>query len=103
MRRILVEHARSRGAVKRGKGTIRLEWQDNIALSENDLDLVLAIDDALLRLKERDPRQANIVVLRFFAGLTEEEIALVLNMSGRTVKRDWQAAKAWLKAEFKTE
>jgi RNA polymerase sigma factor (TIGR02999 family) len=101
MRRILVDYARSHGALKRGGAAAMAEWKENLAISEDHTNLILEVDEALSRLEKQDPRQANIVVLRFFAGLTEEEIALILNTSGRTVKRDWQVAKAWLRAEFR--
>jgi RNA polymerase sigma-70 factor (ECF subfamily) len=103
MRRILVDYARSRGALKRGRAAMMLQLNENFAVSNDHLDLILAIDGALVRLEAFDSRQANIVVLRFFAGLTEEEIALILNTSGRTVKREWKIAKAWLRAEFNSD
>lgn len=100
MRSILVDHARSRGAAKRGGSAIAAQLTDDFAASDDNLDLILSVDSALEELQKRDPRQARIVLLRFFAGLTEEETALVLNTSDRTVKRDWKLAKAWLKAEL---
>lgn len=103
MRRILVDYARARGAKKRGSALASLELHNNFAGSEDQLEIILAVDGALNRLEKQDARQANIVILRFFAGLTEEEIALILNTSGRTVKREWKIAKAWLRAEFRAE
>lgn len=99
MRRILVDYARARGSAKRaGHGIPNLDR--SLTVTDDKLDVVLAIDDALSRLEAIDPRQARIVELRFFADLTEEEIALLVGVSSRTVKRDWVVAKAWLRAEF---
>jgi RNA polymerase sigma factor (TIGR02999 family) len=96
IRRILVDHARSRHAVKRGAAAPRLSLDEAIALPDRkDLDLV-ALDDALNSLANIDPQQARIVELRFFTGLTVEETAEVLGISPATVKRDWVTAKAWL-------
>lgn len=96
IRRILVDHARSRSASKRGSGAPRLSLDEAIATPDRkDLDLV-ALDDALNTLSKIDPQQARIVELRFFTGLTVEETAEVLGISPATVKRDWVTAKAWL-------
>jgi RNA polymerase sigma factor (TIGR02999 family) len=102
MRRILVDHARSRHALKRG-GPIT-----KVALDVRAIDVsgdpvaaeVLAVDQALERLAEQDPDQARIVELRFFGGLTVEETAKVMERSARTVKREWRLAKAWLFREL---
>ena len=100
MRRILVDHARSRQAAKRGGSAIRLPLEDAIVvLPGQDLDFV-ALDEALLRLAEIDPQQSQIVELRFFSGLSVEEAAKVLDVSERTIKRDWNVAKAWLRREL---
>jgi RNA polymerase sigma factor (TIGR02999 family) len=101
MRRVLVDHARSRGAVKRGKAEARLSIDDVdvAAVDASDMDLV-ALDQALERLAAIDERQARIVELRFFGGLTVEETAVVIGASDRTVKRDWQMARAWLRREL---
>jgi len=96
IRRILVDHARNRNAAKRGSGACRVELDEALGFSEQrDLD-VLALDEALQALARMDPQQGRIVELRFFAGLSVEETAEVLNISSATVKRDWTAAKAWL-------
>lgn len=100
MRRILVDHARSRGAGKRGGRQVRVEWKDALAFVEGRLDEVLAVDEALSRLSRWDARQGQVVELRFFGGLTEAEIADLLGLSLRTVKRDWSLARAWLRAEL---
>jgi RNA polymerase sigma-70 factor (ECF subfamily) len=100
MRLILVDHARRKRTQKRQGERVRVELTDIVAISEDKLDDVLEIDAALERLREWDPRQCKIVELRFFAGLTEEEVAEVLALSPRTVKRDWKVAKAWLHGEL---
>lgn len=96
IRRILVDHARERNAMKRGGGQERvpMEFAELIAGSKG-ADVV-ALDDAMTALAEIDERQAKIVELRFFGGLTIEEIAEVLSISDRSVDRDWRCAKAWL-------
>jgi len=100
MRRILVDHARNRKAQKRGGGNHRVELEDAMIISDDRLDEVIAIDAALEKLALLDPRQSKIVVLRFFGGLTEKEVATVLGVSPRTVKRDWNVARAWLSGEL---
>ena len=96
IRRILVDHARSRHAAKRGAMAPKLSLDEAIALPDRkEFDLV-ALDDALNSLAKIDPQQARIVELRFFTGLTVEETAEVLSISPATVKRDWVTAKAWL-------
>lgn len=100
MRRILVDHARARLAEKRGSGQTMVEFNEAfLAMPEKSKD-ILALDDALERLTKMNERQARIVELRFFSGLTEEEAAHVLGLSPRTVKRDWRSAKAWLYLEL---
>lgn len=96
MRRILVDSARAKQAQKRGGEYASVTVDEALAAAPADSERLLAIDEALSRLGKLDPRQARIVELRFFAGLTEEEIAQVLEISPRTVKRDWRVAKAWL-------
>jgi RNA polymerase sigma-70 factor (ECF subfamily) len=101
MRRILVDHARTRKALKRGSGQV--EALDDLDIPFVDpaptVDVVL-LDTALNRLGSLDPRQARIVELRFFGGLSVEETAAVVGASARTVKRDWQLARAWLRREM---
>ena len=96
MRRILVDHARAKRAVKRTQAEA-VEDLDRYAAQDFDLTNVLAIDVALHELARLSERQCQIVEMRFFGGLTEEEIGAVLNLSQRTVKRDWSMAKAWLR------
>ena len=100
MRHILVDHARSRQAAKRGGTAIRLPLEEAIVVQQGqDLDFV-ALDEALTKLAEIDSQQSQVVELRFFSGLSVEETAKVLDVSERTVKRDWNVAKAWLRREF---
>jgi len=102
MRRILVDHARSRQALKRGGAItkVALEAQAVDASTDPVAAEVLAVDQALERLAARDPDQARIVELRFFGGLSVEETAHVMQRSARTIKREWRLAKAWLFREL---
>jgi RNA polymerase sigma factor (TIGR02999 family) len=100
MRRILVDYARMRKADKREGGRQKVELTDVLAISDERLDEVIAIDDALTRLAEWAPRQCRIVELRFFGGLTEGEIADTLGIARRTVSREWNIARAWLHGEL---
>lgn len=100
MRRILVDFARSRGYQKRGGNMRKVSLDESLLVSpEPDVDLV-KLDDALNALAEFDPRKAKVVELRFFGGLSEEEVAEVLKVSRDTVKRDWRLAKVWLLEEL---
>ena len=96
IRRILVDHARSRGYAKRGGKAIRVPLDDVLLASESRGIDVLALDQALESLAELDPRKSRVVELRYFGGLTVDEIAGVLGISPETAKRDWKMAKAWL-------
>ncbi len=96
MRKILVDHARERNALKRGGGLRTIALDEAVSFpNQKSVDLI-GLDDALLELSSFDLQQARIVELRFFGGLTIEETAHALNISDSTVKRDWQIAKAWL-------
>jgi len=100
MRQILVNHAHSRNALKRGGGGPTLLQIDEEAVGhEQEIDIV-ALDDALKRLQAVDETKARIVELRYFSGLTNQEIAAELNLSIATVKRRWVAARAWLYREL---
>jgi RNA polymerase sigma factor (TIGR02999 family) len=101
MRRILVDAARARGAAKRGAGAEKIPLNDALAISPEPDRFVLALDEALEELSKIAPRQARVVELRYFGGLTEEETAATMNSSPRTVRRDWQFAKAWLTREIR--
>ena len=100
MRRILVSHARSRHAAKRGGANHRLTLEEGMALSESPDVNLLALDDALTRLESIDPDKSRLVELRFFSGLTIDETAEVMCISARSVDRQWQTAKAWLHREI---
>jgi RNA polymerase sigma factor (TIGR02999 family) len=96
MRRILVEHARRRARVKRGGNPVRVSLGDVDSAPQYDPEEILALDDAIRRLEDQDPTLADVVRLRFFAGLSVEETARMLDVSERTVKREWAFARAWL-------
>jgi RNA polymerase sigma factor (TIGR02999 family) len=103
MRRLLVDHARRRGASKRGSAKPNLDLMDIIDSTpewEFDFDQILSVHAALERLARFDERQSLIVTLRFFGGLTQEEIAQLLGVSVGTVARDWRHARAWLQVEI---
>ena len=99
MRRILVDHARKRGAAKREGGVHLMVTIEEVAAPDRDVEL-LALDKALTDLGRLDPRQARIVELRFFGGLTVEETAEVAGVSTATVKREWRTARAFLRREI---
>jgi RNA polymerase sigma factor (TIGR02999 family) len=103
MRRILVDSARSQGAVKRGGNTQRVQTLDPDAVPAPDSHRaaeLVALDDALTRLAQLDARRARVIELRIFGGLTMEESAEVLGLSTQSVRRDWRLAKAWLLREL---
>ena len=100
MRRILIDYARRRHAQKRGSESApALDMEQFPALSDQQTEELLALNMALDKLEKMSPRQRRIVELRYFGGLSSEETAEVLNLSAITVKRDWMAAKAWLKGQ----
>jgi len=103
MRRIMVDHARARHALKRGAGAIRVTLDETAWVTEERAEELLALDEALEKLAEFDRRRCEIVEMRYFGGLTVEEIADILKVHPNTVMRDWRAAKAWLYAELTTE
>lgn len=100
MRRILVDAARTRGSSKRGGGLVKLNVDEVAVLSPAPGPFILALDEALEALARLAPRQAKVVELRYFGGLSEDEAAEVLKTTSRTVRRDWQFAKAWLTREL---
>ena len=101
MRNLLSDHARARAAAKRGGGVAALSLVDEAAwMSEDDLDAVAALDEALNRLEALDPRQSRVLEHRYFGGLSLEETALALGVSLATVKRELRSARAWLAAEL---
>jgi RNA polymerase sigma factor (TIGR02999 family) len=99
MRRILIDHARKRNAVRRGGGARRIGDVMDLAADEN-LGDALALDELIVRLEKDDAQAASIVRLRFYAGLGVDQAAEVLGISPRTVKRDWAYARAWLLREW---
>jgi len=100
MRRILVDHARRRNAVKRGGNNITVTLDERVApAKQRELDVV-ALDDALNELSRMNPQHSRIVEMRFFAGLSIEETAQAMGISPATVKRDWAVARAWLYREL---
>lgn len=101
MRRILVDYARARAARKRGGPQHQVTLEEGIAVTQQKTVDVIALDEALTKLGSVDERQAQVVEMRFFAGMEEEEIASILGISSRTVKRDWRIARAWLYNELR--
>jgi len=100
MRRVLVDHARSHRAERHGGALRKVNLDDNGPAIFKDLPQLIGLDKALEKLAKLNPRQAQVVELHSFAGLTEEEAAEVLDVSLKTVKNDWRFAKAWLKTEM---
>ena len=100
MRRILVDAARARGSRKRGGSAAKVNLDETAVLSPTPDRSILALDDALTAFSLVAPRQAKVVELRYFGGLTEEEIVEAMKISPRTVRRDWDLAKAWLLREL---
>ena len=96
MRRILVDHARSQQAAKRGARGQRVSLDEVATMSQERAEELLALDDALSSLEQLDERKSRIVELRYIGGLSVEEVAEVLGLSSRTIEREWMAAKAWL-------
>lgn len=104
MRRVLVDYARGRRRQKRGGGeaSVPIDQVEHL-LTDTEADEVLALDAALTRLAEINPRGAEVVQQRFYAGLSLEETATILNVSAKTIQRDWIAARAWLRKEVARE
>lgn len=100
MRRILIDHARAHSTEKRGGAALRLSIDDVQIPIEQRAAGLLALDEALERLAQMDERKAQVVEMRFFGGLSDEEIAEVLKVTTRTVLRDWQKARLWLYREL---
>lgn len=103
MRRILVDHARAHSRGKRGGTQHKISLEEAPLFSEERSKELMLLDRALTQLTEEHPRQSQIVDLRFFGGLTVEEIAEILKISPKTVKRDWSVARAWLYREIRKE
>jgi RNA polymerase sigma factor (TIGR02999 family) len=100
MRRILVDAARARGSGKRGGGAEKVNIDDVAVVSPQPEDAIVALDAALGEFAKAAPRQAQVVELRFFGGLSMEEIAAVMKLSTRSIERDWQFARSWLMKEL---
>ena len=100
MRNVLVDHARARQAAKRGGGWRAVPLDEGIAVSDERLNGLIALDQALSRLSKLHPRQSEVIELRFFGGLSVEETAAILRVSLETVMLDWRSAKAWLHKEL---
>lgn len=96
MRHILIDHARAHARDKRGGGAIQVSLNEALVVAEDQAAHLMALDEALRVLERLDPQKGKIVELRYFGGLSIEEAAEVLNVSPRTVRREWQRAKAWL-------
>jgi RNA polymerase sigma-70 factor, ECF subfamily len=96
MRRVLVDHARAHKAGIRGGNLQRVEFEEGIAISKERSNEMLQLDNALNKLEEVNPRQAKVVELRYFGGLSVEEIAAILNIGPRSVEREWASARVWL-------
>jgi RNA polymerase sigma-70 factor, ECF subfamily len=103
MRRILVDYARGQQRTKRGGDQGRVVLDQACAVSPGPSDELLAVDESLARLEKLDPRQARIVELRYFGGLTVDETAEVLGVSSKTVMREWKVARAWLYGDLKEQ
>ncbi|MBS0266970.1 MAG: sigma-70 family RNA polymerase sigma factor [Planctomycetes bacterium] len=103
MRRILIENARRKQSDKRGGGLARVELDDAPAVELVDDDSLLALDGALEKLDQVDPEAAQLVKLRYFTGMSVEEVAAALGISERTAKRNWAYARAWLKRELERD
>ena len=100
MRRVLVDHARGRNRVKRGDGVASLSLDDVAIISEDRAEQVIAINNALDSLAASDPRKGKVFELRYFGGMSVEEVAEVLRVSEVTIARDWKIAKIWLRREI---
>jgi RNA polymerase sigma-70 factor (ECF subfamily) len=103
MRRVLVDHARNHRALMRGGAFKRVELQEGLAITADRTEEMLALDEALNKLISLNPRQAKVVELRYFGGLSLDQIAVVLVISPRTVKRDWALARIWLFKELQAD
>jgi len=101
MRQILIDHARGRHSQKRGADYTKVELTDPVSLAHSEPDRLLAVDQAMHRLGEIDPRAERVVELRYYAGMTVEEVAEALDISAKTVKRDWQFARVWLEQQLR--
>ena len=97
MRRILVDHARARKRIKRGGDLVRVVFDDDLKLTTSKDGDILALEEFLQELAQLDERQAKIVEMRFFGGMTVPEVAEVLGLSTRTIENEWRMCRAWLR------
>ena len=102
MRRVLVDHARQHRSKKRGGGAPLLQFIDDVPIKTANADDLLVIDETIEKLAQLDPRQAKIVELRFFAGMTVAEVAAALDVSERLVEAEWTMCRAWLRRALST-
>ena len=100
MRQVLVDHARTKKAKRRGGEFRKVDLTDELSVAEDGLQTILLINDILTKLEKLDPRQVRIIEMRFFLDLSIEEIAESLDLSKRTIIREWRAAQAWLHGEL---
>ena len=103
MRRVLVDHARAHKAERRAGGLKRVAMSDDLRISVEQLDEVALVNDALTKLGKVKPRQAQVVELKYFGGLSVEQISDLLGIAPRSVKRDWSLARIWLFRELRPE
>jgi RNA polymerase sigma-70 factor, ECF subfamily len=102
MRRILVDHARSRKRLKRGGDMVRVTFDEDLKLSTSRDDDILALEEQLQHLSQLDERQAKIVEMRFFGGMTVPEVATVMDLSTRTIENEWKMCRAWLRKQLES-
>jgi len=103
MRRILVDHARARHRIKRGGERVRVLFDEDATIAPSRDNDVLALDEVLEELQQLDPRQAKIVEMRFFGGMTVPEVAEVLGLSTRTIENEWKMCRAWLRKRLESD
>ncbi len=103
MRRILVDHARARNRIKRGGERVRVVFDEDATIAPSRDNDVLALDEVLEELQLMDPRQAKIVEMRFFGGMTVPEVAGVLGLSTRTIENEWKMCRAWLRKRLEAD
>jgi RNA polymerase sigma factor (TIGR02999 family) len=103
MRSILIDYARARSADKRGGGQPKLSLEESLVFAQSRSAALLALDEALEKLAEFAPRESRVVELRYFGGLSVEDVAEVLQVSPKTVKRDWRRAKDWLHGQIRVD
>ncbi len=101
MRQILVDHARKRGRAKRGGNFRKVTLKESVVISDDQPEVLIALDEAMAKLAALDLRQAEIVEMLYFTGMTQDEAAKALGLSEITVRREWRLARAWLRSEIR--